>query len=59
MWDPTVDLAWRELREDRLAEREGGEPEPPPDLETLLEGEPEEPIPALAEPDETPELATQ
>ncbi len=59
MWDPTVDLAWRELREDRLAEREEGEPEPPPGLETLVEGEPEEPIPTLAESDETPELATQ
>jgi hypothetical protein len=59
MWDPTVELAWRELREDRLAEPVEGEPEPPPDQETLLEGEPEEPIPALAEPDETPEPATQ
>jgi hypothetical protein len=59
MWDPTVDLAWRELREDRLAEREGGEPEPPPDLETLLEGEPEEPIPAFAELEKVPEPASQ
>ncbi len=59
MWDPTVELTWRELREARFVEPEEGESEPPPSPETLLEAEVEEPISAFAEPDETRELATQ
>ncbi len=59
MWDPTVDLAWRELREDRLAEREEEERDAPPPLETLLEAEAEEPIPALAELEKGSEPASQ
>jgi hypothetical protein len=59
MWDPTVELTWRELREARFVEPEEEEPGPPPALETMPEAEVEEPILAPAELEEEPEPASQ
>jgi hypothetical protein len=59
MWDPTVELTWHELREERFLEPPEEEPGAPPPLETMPEAEVEEPILALAEPEKGPEAASQ
>ena len=57
MWDPTVELTWHELHEDRFVEPPKEEPGPPPPLEIMPEAEIEEPILAHDEPEKGPEPA--
>ena len=57
MWDPTVELTWHELREDRFVEPEKEELDAPPPPGTLPEAEVEELIQPPAEPEEAPEPA--
>ncbi len=59
MWDPTVELTRRELREEWFTEPEEEERDAPPPPENLLEAEAEGPIPAFAEPEKGPEPASQ
>ncbi len=59
MWDPTVELSLREVREARFGEPPEEEPGAPPPPEIMSEAEIEEPILAPDEPEKGPEPASQ